>query len=315
MNASRESESDSTWWKRGLARITGPDGIIAGFAFDHRNSMASDLQAHGLPNDAAYIREFKRQVIASLAPAATLVLLDHEYGLQAVASGAVPGRVAFAMPLEARRSPGAPFDALTQLMPEWTARQARHVGADACKLLLPLRMDHPRHADVQLQTCRTAVAACHEAGVIPIIEPVAWPDRDAEPGSSQLGELAVAGAHAVSRIGSLVVKVQYPGAGLLMDLDEACRPNPWVLLGGGATGAEILEEVEHAARAGASGFLVGRTLFRPALQASSKARTDALRTQSIPLLTELAQLAHRYGRPAQQSSAREAATTKKDHHA
>lgn len=285
------------WWQHRLGRIGGDDRIVVGFAFDHRNSIARDLQAADMPSDDEAIESFKSDVIEKLAPRCSLVLLDHQYGLSAARDGVLPGGAAFAMPLEARRPHGAAFSTPTRLMDEWTPVDARAAGADACKLLLPLRMDQADHALVQLETCRRAVQQCHAAQLVPIIEPVAWPDEDAPAGSVELGKLAVAGARAVSAIGDLIAKVQYPGASLLQDMDEACAPNAWVLLGGGVTGNEITREVHEAATAGASGFLVGRTLFRPALQPNPAARMTALRDISGPLLDELAREVRTHGRP------------------
>lgn len=279
------------WWQERLCRLGGPEGVLVGFAFDHRNSVARDLEEAGLSSDDESVRAFKRQVIEALAPVATLVLLDHQYGLSAIRDGTLPSGTSLAMPLEARRPPGGSFSTPTRLMEEWTARDAKQAGADACKLLLPLRMDQPEHARRQLETCRVAVRACHAAELVPIIEPVAWPDDAAPAGSDTLGQLAVAGARAVSGIGDLIAKVQYPGLDLLAAMDRACAPNPWVLLGGGASGPEILSEVTAAAHAGASGFLVGRTLFRPALLPDPASREDALNNISVPLLTRLAEAA------------------------
>ena len=81
-------------------------------------------------------------------------------------------------------------------------------------------------------------------------------------------------------------------------LDAACgRLVPWVLLGGGASEDVIGGQIEDACRAGASCFIVGRTLFDAALVADPDESRRALEARSRPLLGRLAAIADRLAVP------------------
>ena len=73
-------------------------------------------------------------------------------------------------------------------------------------------------------------------------------------------------------LGADIMKVQFPRAGdadaeqeWCRRLDAACGATPWVLLGGGAAHETFAAQVEAACRAGASGYIVGRTAWEGAV--------------------------------------------------
>jgi tagatose-1,6-bisphosphate aldolase len=70
-----------------------------------------------------------------------------------------------------------------------------------------------------------------------------------------------------------------------------------VLLGGGASEDVIGGQIEDACRAGASGFIVGRTLFDAGLVTDPEESRRALLSHSRPLLERLAAIAERLATP------------------
>ena len=93
--------------------------------------------------------------------------------------------------------------------------------------------------------------------------------------------------------------MQYPGsADACRALDAACGPaTPWVLLGGGASEEVLVEQIADACRAGASGFIVGRTLWSDALVPDAAERDAILRERPGPRLARLAAVARAHGTP------------------
>lgn len=269
---------------RRLDEIAGPDGVIVGAAVDHRDSLRAALAKKGLPRPGdAELSELKVRIAAALAPAATVVLLDAETSAaQALAAGALPGDVALGVPLEAQGYGDADVP-VTTFLAGWSPAQAVRLGASACKLLLPYRLDDPEQVAAQDGVVRRAVAECRAAGVALILEPIA----------ADLG-LVVEGARRLAALGPDVLKVQHPGsAEACRALDEACGPDvPWVLLGGGADAAALERQVAEACAAGASGFVVGRTLWDGALES-----IDRLDTESRPLLERLGAVARENAAP------------------
>jgi tagatose 1,6-diphosphate aldolase len=286
---------------RSLDRLASPRGVICGAAVDHRDSLQAVLAKRGMQLDDAGITELKVRVASALAPAASMILLDAEYAVaQTIAAGAVPGSTGIVVPLEAMGYGDVAKVAVTQLLEGWSAAKARRLGASGAKLLLPYRADAADQAGRQDDVVRTAVAACREAGLALIVEPIVYRREGEErAGGDRFAELVIQGARRLAKLEPDILKLQYPGsAAACEELDEACgRMIPWVLLGGGASEDVIGGQIEDACRAGASGFIVGRTLFDAGLVTDPDESRRALVGHSRPLLARLAAIAEELATP------------------
>ena len=117
----------------------------------------------------------KARVAAAIAPAASLILLDIELGAPAaIASGALPGATALVVPLEASGYGDVAKVDESALMAGWSPAAARRMGAAACKLLLPFRVDVPDQAERQDAVAARCAAACREAGTVLVLEPIVY---------------------------------------------------------------------------------------------------------------------------------------------
>ncbi len=282
---------------RRLDEIAGPDGIIVGAAVDHRDSLKTALSRKGLPTPTdAGLSDLKVRIARALAPAATVFLLDAEYGAaQALAAGAVPGDVALVVPLEAQGYGDVAESPRTTFLPGWSPLQSARLGAAGCKLLLPYRADNAEQAARQDDVVRAAVEGCRTAGVALVLEPIVYGDLDPD----RFAELVVEGATRLAALGPDVLKVQHPGSSEACSaLDAACGPEvPWVLLGGGADGPTLERQIAEACTAGASGFIVGRTLWDVALVADESEAAERLSATSLPLFERLGAVAREHATP------------------
>ncbi len=282
---------------RRLDELSGPDGIIVGSAVDHRDSLRLALKKKGLADvTSAELSALKLRIARALAPASTLILMDVEYSAaQALAAGVIPGSVALGVPLEAQGYSEVADVPRTTFLPDWSPEQAAKLGASACKLLLPYRVDVAEQAARQNEVVREAVAACRTASVALILEPIVYGSLD--PGRFE--ELVVDAAARLAPLGPDILKLQYPGsvAGC-RTLDIACGPEvPWVLLGGGAGTGVLESQIADACSAGSSGFIVGRTLWDNALVADERESLAALKEGSVPLLERLGAVARANAKP------------------
>jgi tagatose 1,6-diphosphate aldolase len=286
---------------RALDQLSSPEGVIAGAAIDHRDSLQAVLARRGLELDHDGITRLKLRIAAALAPAASMVLLDAEYAAaQALAAGVVPGSTGLAVPLEGMGYGDVAKLEVTGFLEGWSPAKARRLGASGAKLLLPYRADAAEQAARQEAVVTEAVRGCRDAGLALILEPIVYKRDDEErAGGDRFAELVVDGARRLAALEPDVLKLQYPGsADGCSALDDACGADiPWVLLGGGADAAVLEGQIEDACRAGASGFIVGRTLFDAALVEDEEASDRALREQCRPLLERLAATAERLARP------------------
>lgn len=124
----------------GLTACANERGIIAALAVDHRgNLMDAIAQARGERGLAAMatptdMSTFKEMVTNILSPYASAILLDPEYGLEALDYRAKGTGV-----LLAYEKSGYDFNdqgRLPDLLPEWSVRRLVEAGAQAIKILL-----------------------------------------------------------------------------------------------------------------------------------------------------------------------------------
>ena len=291
--------------RRRLHRITA-DGVFALVAVDHRDSLKVAFEARGVaPPEGQAIGALKAEIVAALAPAATGVLIDAEHGAAVLADGA-GGAPGVLMPLEAQGYADAESGRVTSFLPGWGPGAALAAGADGCKLLLPFRADHAASAEAQIEVVTAAVESCHAAGLPLVIEPIVYrlPDEDEAAHADAFPGLVVAGVERLVPLGADVMKVQFPRAGAAgaeeqwcRQLDAACGATPWVLLGGGAAYETFAEQVEVACRAGASGYIVGRTAWDGAVTADAGERRRWLADVGAPRLRAVRERAAALARP------------------
>jgi tagatose 1,6-diphosphate aldolase len=243
--------------------------------------------------------------VAALAPAATGVLIDAEHGAAVLADGS-GGAPAVLMPLEAQGYADAESGRVTSFLPGWGPEAALATGADGCKLLLPFRADHAASAAAQAEVVAAAVEGCHAAGLPLVLEPIVYrlPGEDESAHADAFPGLVIAGVERLVPLGADVMKVQFPRAGAAgaeeewcRQLDAECGSTPWVLLGGGAAYETFAAQVEIACRAGASGYIVGRTAWEGAVSADPDERRRWLAEVGAPRLRAVRERAAALARP------------------
>jgi len=294
------SPADALRRARTLDALAGADGVICGAAADHRDALRAVLERRGLELGDDDVGALKARVTAALAPAATLILLDVELGAPAaIAAGALPGTTALVVPLEEGGYGDVARLAETTLLPGWSPHAARAAGAAACKLLLPYRSDLAEQAARQEAVVARCAAACREAGTVLVLEPIVYRREGEELDADRFAALVVDGARRLAAHDPGLLKLQYPGTPEACQvLDSACGPGtPWVLLGGGAGEQELVAQLRDACAAGASGFIVGRTLWADALVPDPDGQEAALAEHARPRLERLAAIAREAATP------------------
>jgi len=294
------STADALCRARALDALADASGIFIGAAADHRDALKHELAKTGAQASDADVADIKARVAAAIAPAASLILLDIELGAPAaIARGALPGATALVVPLEAAGYGDVAKVHESALMDGWSPAAARRMGAAACKLLLPFRVDVPDQADLQEAVAARCATACREAGTVLVLEPIVYRRSGEELPAERYAELVVAGAERLAGVDPGLLKLQHPGsADACRALDAAVGTDtPWVLLGGGAKEEVLIAQIEEACRAGASGFIVGRTIWSDALAADPAEREAVLRERARARLERLAAVARAHATP------------------
>lgn len=296
---------------RRLLRLAGPAGIVAGLALDHRDSFRNAVARRGLrARTTEELGRLKLELVRALAPGATCLMLDAELGGPTLASGVVPPSVGLLMPLEAQGYEDQGDHRLSSLLDDFSPLDALRLGADACKLLLPYRVDDEAAAAHQDGLVAGAVDACHAAGLPLVVEPVVHrlsTEADAAHAAAY-PSLVIDAVARIRPLGADLLKLPFPVhrapdappaevRSACRALADACGATPWVLLGGGEDDEALVARVRAASEAGASGFLAGRAIWGPVLRDDPEETGRLAADVAGPAFARLRAVAESAGRP------------------
>lgn len=294
--------------RRGLAACASDRGTFAVLALDHRQNLRRELR----PDDPASVTydqmvEFKRAVVRALAPVATGTLLDPEIGAaQCIADGSMPARAGLLVAIEATGYLGPSTTRVSRVLDGWSVEQAKRMGASAAKLLVYYHPDAANAADQERLVAEVG-AACRDADLALFVEPLSFSLVEGEKLTGEARrQVVVETARRLTPLGGDVLKAEFPYDPSVTDRSrwvEACAELdaasslPWVLLSGGVDDVTFEAQVETACRAGASGVLVGRSVWAEAATLAPEARDRFLATEGRARLGRLVDLVDRLGRP------------------
>jgi tagatose-1,6-bisphosphate aldolase len=294
--------------RRGLAACASERGTFAVLALDHRQNLRKELR----PDDPSAVTHaemvaFKRAVVRALAPVATGTLLDPEIGAaQAIADGSLPARAGLIVAIEATGYEGSSTARISRILAGWSVEGAKRIGASAAKLLVYYHPAAPNAADQERLVERVA-ADCRSADLALFVEPLSFSLVEGERLSGEdRRAVVIETARRLTAIGGDVLKAEFPYDPSVTDRErwrEACAELdaasqvPWVLLSGGVDDETFAAQVETACRAGASGVLVGRSVWAEAATMGPAARDAFLATTGTERLRRLVDLVDATGRP------------------
>jgi tagatose 1,6-diphosphate aldolase len=294
--------------RRGLSACASERGTFTVLALDHRQNLRRELRPDD-PESVGYdeMVDFKRDVVRALAPVATGTLLDPEIGAaQAIWDGSLPPTVGLIVALEATGYAGSSTARVSRVLDGWSVERAKRMGADAAKLLVYYHPEAPNAAD-QERLVADVAAACRESDLALFVEPLSFSLVDGELLSGEARrEVVIGTARRLTEIGGDVLKAEFPYDASVSDRGhwrdacaelDAASTVPWVLLSGGVDDATFEAQVETACTAGASGVLVGRSVWAEAATLRAEQRRAFLTTQGRARLGRLRDVVDGLGRP------------------
>lgn len=275
-----------------LRAIATPQGTIAAVAMDQRRSLrrmiaaAAGVTEEAVPN--CRLAEFKREVTRALSPLASAVLLDPEYGEEAMAVRAAACGLLMTYEADGYENP-RPHRMLA-LMPDASVRRLRDRGAQAVKILLSYTPEGDALANNEKRAWIERIGNECEALDMPfLLEPVVYAADGAAPRSPgfvrRKPELVVRTMEEFSKpvYKVDVLKVEFPVsaafAGDVFTRGEALEwfraahaaagRCPYIYLSAGISIDEFVASLELAAESGAgfSGVLCGRALWQDGIPA------------------------------------------------
>ena len=195
----------------------------------------------------------------------------------------------------------------------WSVEKVKRLGASAAKLLVYYHPDAPNAADQErlvadvADACRAPTCRCSSSrSWFSLVGGRATGRRGAPPGRrrDRPPPHGHRRRHPQGRV-PLRRDGHRPGAWreACEELDAASAV-PWVLLSGGVDEATFEAQVETACRAGASGVLVGRSVWAEAATMAPDARDAFLMTTGRERLGRLVELVDAVGHPWQERPGR-----------
>lgn len=268
--------------------------MFAGDAAPNADGSVPDEVLKAVPDST--LTDFKLQATRILTPYASAVLLDRQFVWDAAMDQGAVAETCAPIIAADKFVPGNGEVVTDQVIDDSIDYAAvKEQGAVAAKLLVIYREDEP--AQKRIDMVNDFIARCKAAGLISIIEPVSKAPRRGGDWDWNAGVLAA--AEELGSLGADLYKAEVPlkGAGTDEELHAACAAlgaaisSPWVVLSSGVSADEFPRAVEIACKAGASGFLAGRAVWRACIGASDL--DEALKTDAVPRLQRLVEVVDR----------------------
>jgi tagatose 1,6-diphosphate aldolase len=292
----------------GINAVADKNGIIAALAIDQRGWLQRAIaKAKGSRASNEDMREFKLLVAELLSPHASAILLDPEFGLEAVKQRAQTTGVLLAY--EKTGYDATVKGRLPDLVPEWSVRRLVAFGANAIKVLVY----YDPADDSKINTTKHVFlervgAECHANDVPFFLEPICYSDVVRDERSIEFARLKpdkvkkYMQEFSQPQYGVDVLKVEVPINMRYVDGSKANYDNlvaysreearehfraaaaasrlPFIYLSAGVTNEVFRETLELAAEAGTpfSGVLCGRATWQDGVPEYGKGGAKTLRT-------------------------------------
>ena len=285
-----------------LTKLARPSGALAMVAVDQREALRGMFAAHqSTPVPDSQLTQFKVDVARELSPFASALLVDQEFGIDAIINQkALTGGCGLiaAADLLVGLPGGAATD--TAIDPDVDPLRMRDIGSVGLKFLILWRNDES--PDARAQLVEDFNKLCRSSGLPSIIEIIVKPPTDSSRSFNREEELILAAKEAAAWKPDLYkAEVPFHGEGDLSAITKNAERiseaigSPWVVLSNGVKQPFFKDAVKACAIGGASGFLAGRAVWADIVGSSDIPK--ALREVSIPRLEALAEVVDTYAKP------------------
>ena len=289
---------------RGLQQISSKLGSFTALALDHRQNLRKANPA--FVEDQA-LSDFKMDVTRTLAPYATAVLLDPEVAAaQAIAEGVLPMESGLIVSLESTGYTGEADARSPQVIPGWSVKKAKLMGANAVKLLVYYHPESTTATSTE-DFVKQILEECQREDLVLMLETLSYSlDGTSNLDSASKRKVVVETARIFGKLSIDILKSEFPLAAENTNEKEwldACAeisavcPRPWILLSAAVDFSQYLQQVIAACESGASGIAVGRAVWKEAVMLAKVERLKYLQEIGIPRLARLTALSEALAKP------------------
>jgi sulfofructosephosphate aldolase len=271
-------------------------------AVDQREALRGMFAAHqSTPVPDSQLTQFKVDVARELSPYASALLVDQEFGIDAIINqSALKGSCGLIAAADLLVGPAGGAATDTAVDPDVDPIRMRDIKSVGLKFLVLWRNDES--PDNRAKLVAEFNKLCEVSGLPSIIEIIVKPPTDTSRSFDREEELILAAREAATWKPDLYkAEVPFHGEGDLSlvtknaeRISEAIG-SPWVVLSNGVKQPFFNDAVKACAIGGASGFLAGRAVWADIVGAPDIPK--ALREISIPRLEKLAETVDTYAKP------------------
>jgi sulfofructosephosphate aldolase len=288
--------------RRPLTQLARSSGALAMVAVDQREALRGMFAAHqSSPVPDSQLTQFKVDVARELSPFASALLVDQEFGIDAIIDQKVlQGNCGLIAAADLLIGPAGGAATDTAVDPNVDSVRMRNIGSVGLKFLVLWRNDESPEKRAELVEDFNKL--CDISGLPSIIEIIVKPPSDTTRSFNREEELIIAAREAAAWKPDLYkAEVPFHGEGDLNlvtknaeRISEAIG-SPWVVLSNGVKQPFFDDAVKACAMGGASGFLAGRAVWADIV--GSPDIPKALREISIPRLERLAEIVDTHAKP------------------
>lgn len=285
-----------------LTKLARESGALAMVAVDQREALRGMFAAHqSSPVPDSQLTKFKVDVARELSPYASALLVDQEFGIDAIIEQrALKESCGLIAAADLLIGPAGGAATNTAIDPDVDPMRMRDIGSVGLKFLVLWRSDES--PDVRSKLIEQFNILCKKSDLPSIIEIIVKPPTDTSKSFNREEELILAAKEAASWKPDLYkAEVPFHGEGDLVAITRNAERiseaigSPWVVLSNGVKQPFFNDAVKACALGGASGFLAGRAVWADIV--GSNDIPKALREVSIPRLEQLADIVDRYAKP------------------
>ena len=266
----------------GMRRMADEKGIFKMTAVDQRPPIKNPIAKHHGVDTAPWgeVAKFKRLLVETLQDQSTAMLLDPHYAIPEAIDQYAPSK-GLIVTLEDSLFKETEGGRLSSDIDDWSVNKIKRMGGDAVKVLAWYRPDASKEVcQAQQDYTKRLGEECAKYDIPFLFELLVYPlaadahqtkDYVEMKGKKADDVLKSVEEFAKPDYGVDVFKLESPvnaadadgSAEVQAIFDEMGRlaGRPWVMLSAGAGKAEFRNVLDHAFKAGASGFLAGRAIW------------------------------------------------------
>ena len=304
----------------GIRRLADSGGRFKMTAVDQRPPIVDPIREKRGTATAPWedVAAFKAMLIKELQSQSTALLLDPNYAYPKAATLMDP-RKGLILTLEESAFTETPEGRLSAEIDGWSVEKIRRSGGDAVKVLAWYRPDASETVKAQQKDFVKRVAdACTRFDIPFVFELLVYPLPGEAGQTKDYVEMASKHADhvlesvrvfAAPEFGVDLFKLESPVPAKACDGSREVQAlfnemgkvatRPWVMLSAGATMSDFRTVLEHAYRAGASGYLAGRAIWLKAFEAFPAWETirSRLRGEALAYMQDLNALTDAHATP------------------